>query len=554
MSSATSGMPVHCDTEPAVRRSLRRVAAECRGAVRPDADRAAVEPAPGGNIVPMHDHPQRPNVLLITLDQFRAECLSAAGHPIVRTPHLDELAANGVRFARHYSQAAPCSPGRASLYTGMYQMNHRVVANGTPLDARFDNVALAARRAGYAPALFGYTDQSIDPRQADGPGDPRLTTYCGVLPGLDAVLEIPDDHGPWVDWLATLGYDVSPGPYPLLAREHERPEEHSVGAFLTDHAIGWMRRQHEPWFAHLSYLRPHPPYSAAGDWGVTYDPEEVGKPIAPAPERTPFHDVALSVGNAAAPADPAALARMRAQYYGMISHVDHQVGRLWHALRELGQWDDTLVVVTSDHGEMLGDHGLKEKVGYWEQSYAIPCIVRDPRLPDAHGRAVGRFTENVDLMPTICDAIGVPVPAQCDGYPLTPFLRGEHPAWWRDAAHWEYDWRGYLIRAVPGEWPWQRTLERQHLATLRTGTHGYVQFGDGTWLCFDLEADPTWRTTVSDPAVVLPLAQQMLTWRSQHADRLLADFLCEDGGTGRWPPMPSSWPGRTAGAGAPAAG
>src|SRR6478736_6013736 len=109
------------------------------------------------------------NVLLITLDQFRGDCLSVAGHPLVRTPNLDALAAAGVRLSRHYSQAAPCSPGRAALYTGMYQMNNRVVANGTPLDARFDNVALAARRAGYRPALFGYTDQSVDPREASGP-------------------------------------------------------------------------------------------------------------------------------------------------------------------------------------------------------------------------------------------------------------------------------------------------------------------------------------------------------------------------------------------------
>ena len=89
----------------------------------------------------------RPNVLFITLDQFRGDSLSCAGHPVVRTPHLDELAANGVRFARHFAQAAPCAPGRAALYTGTYQMNNRVVANGTPLDDRFDNVARAALRA-----------------------------------------------------------------------------------------------------------------------------------------------------------------------------------------------------------------------------------------------------------------------------------------------------------------------------------------------------------------------------------------------------------------------
>ena len=138
-----------------------------------------------------------PNVLLITLDQFRGDCLSAAGHPLVRTPNLDALTAEGVRFARHYSQASPCAPGRAALYTGTYQMNNRVVANGTPLDARFDNIALAARRAGYDPVLFGYTDQAIDPRMSTGPDDPRLSSYEGVLPGFRCVLDLSAGHEPW---------------------------------------------------------------------------------------------------------------------------------------------------------------------------------------------------------------------------------------------------------------------------------------------------------------------------------------------------------------------
>ncbi len=122
------------------------------------------------------------NVLLITLDQFRGDCLSVAGHPLVQTPNLDRLAAGGVRFARHYSQSAPCAPGRACLYTGTYQLNNRVVGNGTPLDDRFDNVARAARRAGYAPVLFGYGDQAVDPRVTSGPDDPRLATCRGSRP------------------------------------------------------------------------------------------------------------------------------------------------------------------------------------------------------------------------------------------------------------------------------------------------------------------------------------------------------------------------------------
>ena len=484
-----------------------------------------------------------PNVLLITLDQFRGDCLSAAGHPVVRTPHLDALASDGVRLARHYSQCAPCGPGRAALYTGMYQMNHRVVANGTPLDARFDNVALAARRAGYEPALFGYTDQSVDPRTV-APGDPLLSTYEGVLPGFDVVLDLTGHQRPWLNWLDAVGYDVSGGLEAVLTREHRRPAEHSLTTFTTDRVLDWLDAQPagRPWFAHVSYLRPHPPYSAPGEWSRMYDPAEVGEPIAPVPEgeRPSFQALALRIAEAAAPTDPAKLAWLRAQYFGNVSHVDHELGRVWAALQASGAWDDTLIVVTADHAEMLGDHGFVQKLGYWEPSYWIPGIVRDPAHPEGHGTVVSAFTENVDLFPTICTALGVDVRGLCEGGPLTPFLRGEtSPPGWRTAAHWEYDWRGYLVQLQPdgwaAGWPADRTLERQNLAVLRDATHAYVQFGDGEWRCFDLAADPTWRTTTDDPAVVLPLAQAMLQWRQEHADRTLTGMLCERGGIGRRP-------------------
>ncbi len=481
------------------------------------------------------------NVLFITLDQFRGDCLSAAGHPVVRTPNLDRLAAAGTRLSRHYSQAAPCAPGRASIYTGMYQLNHRVVANGTPLDARHDNIALAARRSGYQPALFGYTDQAVDPRTAAGPDDPRLATWEGVLPGFDVILDLADEQGPWVRWLDSLGYDTAAGYEQLLSTEGQRPAEHSLAAFLTDRAVEWIGRQDGPWFAHLSYWRPHPPYAAAGHWSSAYSPEAVGLPISPAAKRHPLHEGSLRLPAAAAPTDEAALRTMRAQYFGMISEVDDQLGRLWDFLVRTGQFDDTVIVVTSDHGEMLGDHGLKEKLGYWEQSYHVLGIVRDPRRPAGHGAVVEALTENVDLLPTICDAIGIDVPAQCDGYPLTPFLERAPPPRWRHAVHWEYDWRGLAIATTPHDWPWDRALERRNLTVHREEDLAYVQFGDGSWLCFDLALDPTWRTEVDDPARVLPLAQAMLTWRSEHAERTLADLVLGPDGGGRWPPMPAGW-------------
>jgi arylsulfatase A-like enzyme len=484
------------------------------------------------------------NVLLITLDQLRGDCLSAAGHPVVRTPHLDALAQAGVRFARHYSQAAPCGPGRACLYTGTYTLTNRVVANGTPLDDRFDNIARAARRAGYAPTLFGYTDQSIDPRRADGPDDPRLWTFQGVLPGFDVALDLREDHTVWRAWLGELGYDLPEDAEQVLASEPERPQAHSAAAFLTDRLIAWLDQQPDGWFAHASYFRPHPPYAAAGAWARAYAPDDVVMPIAPAAARHPFLDVVAQLPLTAAPADQAALRRLIAQYYGMISSVDHELGRLWHALQRCGRWDDTFIVVTSDHGEQLGDHGLIQKVGFLESSYHVPAIVRDPHRRRAHGTTVSAFTENVDLFPTICDAIGVAVPPQCDGLPLTPFLDGAEPPWWRTAAHWEFDWRAIALPHVADAWPWQRTLEQQHLTVLRDATAAYVQFGDGTWCAYDLAADPTWRTALHDPAAILARAQAMLVWRSTHAERTLSGMLTQDGGVGRWPVLPDDWHAR----------
>ena len=477
----------------------------------------------------------RPNILLITLDQFRGDCLSIADHPVVKTPNLDRLAMQGVRFSRHFSQSSPCAPGRASLYTGMYQMNHRVVANGTPLDREFDNVALVLRRAGYEPTLFGYTDQSVDPRVTPGPDDPRLFSYEGVLPGFDCELDLTGDFGPWREWLTSRGFDSSPRLAALLGTEHERPEDVSVSAFLTERLLSWLDRQGPGWCAHASFIRPHPPYSAAGRYGSMYSTMDVGRPIEVEDEVHPFHQVMLSLDSTRAPTDSQQLAHMRAQYFGMVSEVDAQLGRIWDALDRTGQWDDTIIIVTADHAELLGDHGLKEKVGYWETSQHIVSIIRDPHHADVHGTVVDRFTENVDIMPTICEFVGVPVPVQCDGSPLTAFLRGEEPTTWRDRAHWEYDWRSSLIPVYPTDDPRKRHLETMNLAVHRGEKYAYVQFGDGDWLCFDVGADPTWRTRVTDPEIVMNEAQAMLQWRMRNSNRTLSNFLVENGGTGRWP-------------------
>ncbi|NNN02426.1 MAG: sulfatase-like hydrolase/transferase, partial [Acidimicrobiaceae bacterium] len=196
------------------------------------------------------------NVLFVTLDQFRADSFGAAGHPLVSTPTLDRVAREGVRLSQHFSQAAPCAPGRAALYTGTYQMNNRVVYNGSPLEDRFDNLARLCRRAGYEPTLFGYTDQGLDPTQAEGPEDPRLDDYDGILPGFEIGLYLPESQAPWVEWLRAEGFDVPYGWASALRDESARPAEYSLSGFLTTNFLSWLDRQGSGWCAHVSFLRP----------------------------------------------------------------------------------------------------------------------------------------------------------------------------------------------------------------------------------------------------------------------------------------------------------
>ncbi len=221
---------------------------------------------------------RRPNVLFICADQWRADCISALGHPNVKTPNLDALAADGMLFRNHFGQCTPCGPSRTSVLTGLYLMNHRSGRNGTPLDARHTNLALEARKAGYEPALFGYTDTSIDPRGKD-PSDPALTGYDkGVMPGFVTPLHLPDDMAPWVADLAAKGYDVRNGrddafkPKTPFDKPEDRgfrfiptvfPAAHSETAFLTDAFLKWLSvRSDKPWFAHFVFYRPHPPLIA----------------------------------------------------------------------------------------------------------------------------------------------------------------------------------------------------------------------------------------------------------------------------------------------------
>lgn len=492
------------------------------------------------------------NILFITADQWRAECLSSLGHQ-VQTPNLDALAAEGVLFKQHYANAVPCGPSRASLHTGMYLQNHRSGTNGTPLDARHTNWALEARKKGYDPALFGYTDTANDPREF--PADHKyLTSYEGPLPGISPILMMGTFPDAWAAWLGEQGVDIpdpnwkfytekadvaeyedgGPVPAPLAI-----PKELHDTHFMVDRTVEYIDQQDGNWCVHLSLLRPHPPWVAPEPYNEMYPPETLKDFVRQKDRVTegaqhPFLEAYLNKPHVGAPLDDNKTARLKASYFGLMTEVDHNLGRLFDYLKKSGQWDNTLIVFTSDHGEQIGDHWLIGKMGYFDASYHIPLIIRDPEAHTTRGLKIEAFTENVDIMPTMLDWLGLDIPHQCDGRSLIPMLcTGKVPDYWRDAAHWEFDFRN----VETGETLEQSLGLTQHqcnLNVLRDNHYKYVHFTNLPPLFFDLRQDPHEFVNQANNPDYLPLvleyAQKMLSWRMNHDEQTLTHLALTDNG------------------------
>jgi len=487
---------------------------------------------------------------------------------VVKTPNADALAAEGVLFQQHYGGAAPCSPARACLYTGLYQMNNRVCRNGTPLDARHGNIALSARSLGYDPTLFGYTDVSLDPRTL-APGDPRLKTYEGVLPGFSVRQLLPEHQKPWLSWLALRGVDAGAG-FPDIHRPSGEAsgnriddpvtnaapiysKDETPAAFLTGEFVRWLGEQQRdtPWFAHVSFLSPHPPFIVPEPYNNLYDPADGPAFRRAASWQTeagshPYlaYDMARQQRAKFRPGAEGLVRdwgddnfrRIRALYYGMIAEVDAQLGRIWRAVKAAGAWDDTIIILTSDHAEMMGDHYMLGKGGFFDGSFHIPLIIRDPRHGNAAGTSVDSFSEAVDIAPTLLDLLGEVPPPHLDGRSLKPFLENEAPEDWRDAAHWEFDFRS--IAEGEAERHFGIGSRQCNLAVIRTKEFKYVHFGGGMPpLLFNLRRDPGELNNVAtEPAylvVRLEFAEKLLAWRAEHLDQTLAlAELTEDGVVG----------------------
>ena len=365
----------------------------------------------------------RPNILLIMADQLPAAALGAYGHPVVRTPNIDRLAEQGIRFERCYCNSPLCGPSRGSLVTGRLPGAIGAYDNANELPASEPTFMHCLRGGGYRTIISGKL-HFVGPDQLHG-FEERLTTDIypagfdwtanwkrGVYPNTGTSVRDLDRSGR-CSWSMQLDHD-------------EEAHYHAL-AKLRDLA----READRPFFLNVSYTHPHDPFFITAPYYDLYDDAEIDLPAAPALPTEEMHEFNrwMQVHHEADryPPSPDTIRMARRAFYGMVSYFDAKVGEMLDELRRLGLAENTVVMVTSDHGEMLGEHGMWYKRCFFDWSVRVPFIVAWPGTW-AGGRIVRRNVSLVDLFPTLLGVAGISaipeIATRLDGTSLLGLLEG----------------------------------------------------------------------------------------------------------------------------------
>ena len=421
------------------------------------------------------------NVLFIMFDQLRWDYLSCYGHPHLDTPHIDRLASKGVRFNRAYVQSTICGSSRMCAYTGRYVHSHGVGWNNIPLKVGEMTMGDHLREIGVDCWLIGKTHMAADYKGMERFGLDPETQIGARMEECGFDVWVRDDglwaeghmgryderRSPYNEYLQSKGYEgenpwhdyansaagddgkMMSGWFLKNSREAAHiHEEDSETPWLTDRAIEFIEEKKggAPWVCHLSYIKPHWPYIVPAPYNSMYGPEHVIPIRRTNEERANAHPVFAGfqeklVGRSFSRDD--VRETVIPAYMGLIKQADDQMGRLFKYLEDTGAMDDTMIVLTSDHGDYLGDHWLGEKELFHDQSVRVPFIIYDPsEAADAtRGTVSDELVEMIDLTATFIDLHGARIPDEwVEGRSLMPLLRGETPDDWRDYAVSEYDY------------------------------------------------------------------------------------------------------------------
>ena len=372
-----------------------------------------------------------PNVILITGDHLRWDHVAANGNEAIVTPIMDRLVREGVTFRSHFTVGVACSPNRASLMTGRYPHAHGVISNGIKLPQEEVTLTHVLRAAGYYTGQMGklhfwpHKDRNHrEPHPPYGFHQMRLSDEPGCY---------DDAYG---RWLWAQGKDVRenarvtmPGERPPFEHYIFEGEDHTTHAsWVATETITFIRdslaRQPDrPFFVHAGFYAPHPPLNPPESAVRLYDgralPERRHSPVEV--ELLPAGLAATMKGLLQTPEDT--WDSYRTYFYAMVSHLDQNIGRIMEVVEDAGIADRTIFVVTSDHGDYLGDHNLTGKSGRpYDGALRIPLIFRGPGVPA--GVASDELVEIVDVMPTLLDMLGIDLPKGNQGTSLLPVMAG----------------------------------------------------------------------------------------------------------------------------------
>lgn len=441
---------------------------------------------------------KKPNIILIMTDQQRGDCLSIENHPVLMTPNMDSIAGNGVRFSRCYSTCPTCIASRRSLLSGQLPSTHGLVGYQEGIEWDQPTLPGVLKDAGYHTYLVGrHMHQS-----------PERKRY-----GFDHMV-VTKDYNEWLEKKVPEIYNRKTGLYSGMyqtsgvmhndwtARPWHMNELYHMTNWTVNEALKFLDNRDPscPYFLAVSFQAPHPPLTPPSFYLERYLRVNLPEPVigdwAEPPENNGIGD---DVSSSNVYLKGEALKYCRAAYYGLLNHIDDQIRRILNPNNgiNLKSDDETIVIFTSDHGEMLGDHYLFRKTLPYEGSARIPFLIRAPEHYGFKKKLVVDKPIGLhDLMPTILDMVGLEIPNTVDGKSLLPLCRGEDVSW-RSSMHIEH-------------------APFYHCIT--DGKEKYIWFvKDGREQFFDLKNDPT---ECYDLVNDINFQQRVNYWRSLMIEEL----------------------------------
>jgi arylsulfatase A-like enzyme len=501
---------------------------------------------------------QRPNIVFFMMDQLSAKWLEGEAAQVVPTPNIDRLRRHGTSFQQAFTSNPVCCPARATLATGLTTRGHGVLQNGYELDPALPTFMRALQREGWRTGAFGKVHFHVH--------------YHGVHPdyhpyGFEVVHNTEDPRaGEWLDWvaeahpahykaaLATIwateipelkAYGEEQVDLSARIREIRRdfewatpehpdntagtytlpfPEEVSQTAWITQHALDFIDQTDEdqPLYAHISYVQPHSPFCPPAAYMDRVNAEAIPAPVPPEWVNDPHRPTCFEDSEGSRTVIPDNWRAYRHYYFADLAHLDRQLGLVIERLQATGRWDNTYLILLSDHGELLLDHGFTGKAErHYDAGVRVPLIIAGPGIE--HGQSVEAIVQLEDVFPTVMEMVGLPqprlpiggvhlktAPLAPAGRSLMPWCRGETPQAWRDTAYIES--YNNIYDTSPDCWA----------RTVRTAEWRYTLYpgGAGEQL-FSLLEDP-------DETINLVGECGYETIRSEMRDRLLESVILQD--------------------------